>query len=170
MLGLGRCTCTRTVYGIYSLSDAPIVLRPACLGLHVELILVQFMAWTAWAMHRSCPRAWVRPPYLYPYSIWHRQPGRCTDRTIARMFGLARCTCTPTVFGMDRLSDARSVQGCLRLPVYWRIFVISHTYSCDMSTNIHKKINTYIHDTYIHTYIHPCCVQTPRTTCRARLL
>ena len=63
---LGRCTCTRTVYGIYSLSDAPIVLRPACLCLHVELILVQFMAWTVWAMHRSCPCAWARPAYLYP--------------------------------------------------------------------------------------------------------
>ena len=147
-------------YGTDSLGDAPIV--PACLGSHAVLVPVQHLASTAWAMHRLYlgPRAWVCTLYFYTYSfygmdslsdapivlrpacldshvvlihvqfLWHGQPGRCTDR--ARVLGLARCTCTRTVFGMDSLSDARSIHGCLGLPVYWYIFVTSRacTYAC----------------------------------------
>ena len=59
------------VYGMDNLGDAPI--EPACLGSHAVLVSVQHLAWTAWAMHRSRdgPRTWARTSYLYPYSIWH---------------------------------------------------------------------------------------------------
>ena len=117
-------------FGINSLGDAPIVLRPACLGSHAVLVCVQFYGMDSlsacfgshvvlvhvrfygmdWAMHPSCPRAWARTLYLYSYRIFHGQPRWCTDRTMASVFGLARCTCTRTVFGMDSQGDSRSVQ------------------------------------------------------------
>ena len=103
-LCLGPLAWARTLYlytyGMDRLSDAPIVLRPECLGSHDVLVHVQFygmdnlgnapimparvsshavlipvphLAWTAWVMHRSRdgPRAWACTLYLYPYSIWH---------------------------------------------------------------------------------------------------
>ena len=69
MLGLARCTRTRTVHGMDNLSDVSIVLVlacfdshvilvklqfpgdvpivPSCLGSHAVLVPVQYLAWTA---------------------------------------------------------------------------------------------------------------------------
>ena len=53
VLGLARCTCTRTVFVMVSLGDAR---------------SVPYLAWTVGVMHRSRdgPRAWTRTLYLYP--------------------------------------------------------------------------------------------------------
>ena len=97
----GRCTDLRkpaACTGMGSPGDAPIVLRPTCLGSHAVLVHVQFydmdslsnvpivpacvsshavlvpvphLARTAGGMHRSRdgPRAWTRTLYLYTYSF-----------------------------------------------------------------------------------------------------
>ena len=44
-------------YGMDSLRDAPIMLRPVCLGSQVVLVQYSFMAWTAWAMYLLCSHA-----------------------------------------------------------------------------------------------------------------
>ena len=98
------------MFGMDSLGDAPIVRRPACLDSHAVLVHVQFMTWTTWAAYAVYMGACGCTYALCLYNVFGMDsPGRCTDCAYARVLGLARCTCTRTVFGMDSLSNARVV-------------------------------------------------------------
>ena len=50
-LGRAHCICTCTVFDMDSLSDAPVVRRPACLGMLIVRVHVQCMTWPAWAAY-----------------------------------------------------------------------------------------------------------------------
>ena len=83
--GRAQCTCTYTVFGVNSLSDAPTVSACAC----------------------------ICTLHLYVCSVRRGQPKRCTYCTRVRVRGRAHCTCTCTVFGMDSLSGVPIVRECV---------------------------------------------------------